>query len=194
MNPIERLHSELTRRFPSLVFKLDAPAAADAPWFLDAPPAVVEWRSERGFGVSATDADDYGGGPEEVYNFDDALSCVTQMIITARPGSGVAPARPESPADPEVCFFDPHPPGVTGCATPLPEGVRLVVQAMDGTRGTVEAGLGLIRAVVAGRGELFVWRGSIGYTIRYPPGPRHGQVDCWRLISFRAPGENQPKS
>ena len=39
-------------------------------WFLDvpregaAPPLVVEWRPDRGFGVSSPDADDYGTGPD----------------------------------------------------------------------------------------------------------------------------------
>jgi DNA-binding XRE family transcriptional regulator len=73
MNPIEQLREELAGRFPGLPLELDAPAEAGGPWFLDVrrgaglAPVVVEWRPDRGFGVSTPDGEDYGAGPDEVY-------------------------------------------------------------------------------------------------------------------------------
>lgn len=73
MNQIERLRSSLVKRFPDLTIEIDAPANERGSWFLDVrrdrgiPPVVVEWRSDRGFGVSTPDGDDYGVGPDEVY-------------------------------------------------------------------------------------------------------------------------------
>jgi transcriptional regulator with XRE-family HTH domain len=73
MNQIERLRSSLVKRFPGLAIEIDAPANERGSWFLDVrrdggvPPVVVEWRSDRGFGISTPDGDDYGAGPDEVY-------------------------------------------------------------------------------------------------------------------------------
>jgi hypothetical protein len=82
MNQIERLQDELGRRVPGLVTDLDPPAEGRGPWFLtirrgtDLPPVIVEWRPDRGYGLSTPDPDgaDYGTGPDEVYpSFDATL-------------------------------------------------------------------------------------------------------------------------
>jgi transcriptional regulator with XRE-family HTH domain len=90
MNQIERLRDELTRRFPGLVVEFDAPADASGPWFLDvrrdagASPVVIEWRPDRGFGVSTPGADDYGTGPDEVYtNAKATFDRVVRLILSS---------------------------------------------------------------------------------------------------------------
>jgi DNA-binding XRE family transcriptional regulator len=98
MNQIEKLRDDLGRRFPELKVTIDAPGDPQrGTWHLDierpgALPLVVEWRPDRGFGVSAVDEDDpaYGAGPEEVYpNVCDTLARVTELVK-----SGSRPAPP----------------------------------------------------------------------------------------------------
>ena len=73
MNQIERIRDDLTARFPDLAITLDAPENDRGSWFLDVKrgrglsPVVVEWRPDRGFGVSTAEADDFGSGPDEIY-------------------------------------------------------------------------------------------------------------------------------
>ncbi len=73
MNDIEKIRDDLIGRFPDLVVEIDEPDNKRGPWFLDvqrgndALPLVVEWRPDRGFGVSTAEAGDYGSGPDEVY-------------------------------------------------------------------------------------------------------------------------------
>jgi hypothetical protein len=72
MNQLERLRDDLLNRFPGLSAEIDEPADHRGSWFLDvrtegeAPPIVVEWRPDRGFGVSTVAADEYGIGPDVV--------------------------------------------------------------------------------------------------------------------------------
>jgi transcriptional regulator with XRE-family HTH domain len=89
MNQIERLRDELVGRFPDLAVELDAPADERGPWFLDVrrpgdlPPVVVEWRPDRGFGVSTPGGDDFGAGPDEVYpNARAALDRVVRLVLS----------------------------------------------------------------------------------------------------------------
>jgi hypothetical protein len=89
MNQVERLREELTRRFPGLTAEIDAPADDQGSWYLDvqrsgdAPPVVVEWRPDRGFGVSTPGGDDYGSGPDEVYpNMKAALDRVVRLVLS----------------------------------------------------------------------------------------------------------------
>jgi DNA-binding Xre family transcriptional regulator len=101
MNQIERLRDDLTKRFPTLTAEIDAPAdpgdSPGGPWFLDllrdgdAPRVVVEWRPDRGFGVSTPDPADYGTGPDEVYpNAKDAFERVVRLILS---GDRTEPTR-----------------------------------------------------------------------------------------------------
>lgn len=88
MNQIERLRGDLLKRFPDLEVEIDAPADERGSWFLDArraagPPVVVEWRPDRGFGVSTPGGDDYGVGPDEVYpNARGAFDRVVRLILS----------------------------------------------------------------------------------------------------------------
>jgi hypothetical protein len=96
MDQLERLRDDLARRFPDLGFEIDAPADGRGPWYLDVrragdlPPVVVEWRPDRGFGISTPRLDDYGGGPDEVVPnakapFDRVLRLVLSQGLTAPP-------------------------------------------------------------------------------------------------------------
>jgi DNA-binding XRE family transcriptional regulator len=91
MNQIEKLRDDLGRRFPQLTLTIDAPGDPQrGTWHLDverpgALPLVVEWRPDRGFGVSAIDDDDpaFGAGPEEVYSSRDAaLERVAELVAS----------------------------------------------------------------------------------------------------------------
>jgi DNA-binding XRE family transcriptional regulator len=98
VNQIERLQADLARRFPDLETELDAPIKATSPWFLDVlreslPRVVIEWRPDRGFGVSTPGPEDYGMGPDEVYpNLGAAFDRVIQLVETkgaARPPEAI---------------------------------------------------------------------------------------------------------
>ena len=74
MNQVERLRDDLRRRFPALAMEISPPADRDRGiWDLeirrgtDLRPIIVEWRSDRGFGVSTPEESDYGVGVDEVY-------------------------------------------------------------------------------------------------------------------------------
>jgi DNA-binding XRE family transcriptional regulator len=89
MNQIEKLRDDLIKRFPDLSVEIDAPADDRGPWFLDirraaaAPPVVVQWRPDRGFGISTPGADDYGVGPDEVYaNTKATFDRVVRLILS----------------------------------------------------------------------------------------------------------------
>ncbi len=88
MNAIERLRDELSRRFPDFSMTIAAPDNHQGPWFLDiqrgeASPVVVEWRSDRGFGVSTPKEDDFGIGPDEIHsNTKSAFDRVLRLILS----------------------------------------------------------------------------------------------------------------
>jgi len=79
----------LTKRFPDLAVEIDEPADDRGSWFLDVPrgaevpPVVVEWRSDRGFGVSTPARDDYGSGPDEIYpNVRSAFDRIVRLVLS----------------------------------------------------------------------------------------------------------------
>jgi DNA-binding XRE family transcriptional regulator len=89
MNPIERLRDNLATRFPDLVAEIDAPVEEAGVWHLDVRPGggspwiVVEWKPDRGFGISTPGADDYGTKPDELYpNAKAAYDRVVQLILS----------------------------------------------------------------------------------------------------------------
>jgi DNA-binding XRE family transcriptional regulator len=99
MNQIEHIRDSLLSRFDGIVATIGAPADRErGAWFLDierreASPLVVEWRPDRGFGITSLENDDpaFGAGPDEVYpNAREALQRVQQLILTG--------ARTEPPA------------------------------------------------------------------------------------------------
>jgi transcriptional regulator with XRE-family HTH domain len=88
MNSIEKLRSELSSRFPDVSVKLDPPADESGLWQLDVRPSsgpwvVVEWKADRGFGVSTPGGDDYGLKPDELYpNAKAACDRVVRLILS----------------------------------------------------------------------------------------------------------------
>ncbi|WP_406693932.1 helix-turn-helix transcriptional regulator [Singulisphaera sp. Ch08] len=89
MNQIERIREALTKRFPGMPMNLDEPANEKWPWFLFVPrgdglrPLAIEWRPDRGFGVSTPSDDEFGMGPDEVYaKPDEALERAAVLIQT----------------------------------------------------------------------------------------------------------------
>jgi len=87
MNQIEQLRDDLARRFPDHSITIDAPADERGPWFLDVQREgyadVVEWRPDRGFGVSTPGTDDYGAGPDEIFtNVKSAFARVVRLILS----------------------------------------------------------------------------------------------------------------
>jgi DNA-binding Xre family transcriptional regulator len=89
MNQVERLRDDLLNRFPGFSAEIDAPADDRGSWFLDirredgASPIVVEWRPDRGFGVSSPGPHEYGVGPDEVYpNEKAAFDRVVRLILS----------------------------------------------------------------------------------------------------------------
>ena len=89
MNQIQRLRDDLLNRFPELAAETDEPADHRGSWFLDvrrkgeASPIVVEWRPDRGFGVSTVGADDYGTGPDQIYpNAKAAFDRVVRLVLS----------------------------------------------------------------------------------------------------------------
>jgi DNA-binding Xre family transcriptional regulator len=80
----------LARRFPDLALELDEPADDRGSWYLDvrrggdAPPVVVEWRPDRGFGVSTPSDDDYDSGPDEIYpNLRAVYDRVVRLVLSS---------------------------------------------------------------------------------------------------------------
>jgi DNA-binding XRE family transcriptional regulator len=71
MTPIEQLQKRVEQRFGDAQCELDVPAAPEGRWFLDVSLGeqvlVVEWRPDRGFGISTPVNDAFGAGPDEVY-------------------------------------------------------------------------------------------------------------------------------
>jgi len=89
VNPIERLRDELAGRFPDADVEIDAPADAAGTWHLDVRPGgdipwiVVEWKADRGFGVSTPGPDDYGLKPDELYSNAKAVyDRVVQLVLS----------------------------------------------------------------------------------------------------------------
>jgi len=86
----------LTKRFPSLAMNLDPPAIEKGPWFLfihrgeGIPHIAMEWRPDRGFGISTPSEDDYGEGTDEIYsNVKAATDRAIELIETG--GRSVPP-------------------------------------------------------------------------------------------------------
>lgn len=93
MNPLECLRERLAARFPDAQLDLDPAETETGSWFLDATlkgyALVVEWRPGRGFGISTPSPDDYGQGPDEVYEDADAAFQRTKALLLSQ-----TPTRP----------------------------------------------------------------------------------------------------
>jgi DNA-binding XRE family transcriptional regulator len=87
MNELECLKERLAARFPTASLTIDRPGVASGGWFLDATLqshlVVVEWRADRGFGVSTPSEDDYGAKPDEVYGTADAAyNRIVELLLS----------------------------------------------------------------------------------------------------------------
>jgi hypothetical protein len=90
MNQIEQLLVELLKRFPALTIEMNPPVDRErGTWHLDIErgdgrsPVIVEWRPDRGFGVSTPADDDYGIGPDKVYSqAKAAFDCIVHLVLS----------------------------------------------------------------------------------------------------------------
>ncbi len=86
-NPIERIEHALRARFPAAELELDAAETRTGGWFLDARLAghhvVVEWRLDRGFGITSDSELAYGEGADELFTDEGAaLSRAIELLET----------------------------------------------------------------------------------------------------------------
>lgn len=90
MNELEHLKERLAIRLPTACLAIDRPDIESAGWFLDATLhghlVVVEWRADRGFGISTPTEDDYGVKPDELYEcLDAAYERVVELLLSQTP-------------------------------------------------------------------------------------------------------------
>lgn len=90
MNALECLRERLGTRFPDATLSIDRAETDTGSWFLDATlqgyMLVVEWRPDRGFGISTPSPDDYGAKPDEVYEDGDAAyERVKALLLSQTP-------------------------------------------------------------------------------------------------------------
>lgn len=92
--PIESLESHLRKRFPGANFNLDRPRKRTGIWYLDirygGHPVIIQWQENKGFGVSASAAPEYGEGADEAYPDEEAtygrvVSLLLSRTFTAPP-------------------------------------------------------------------------------------------------------------
>jgi DNA-binding XRE family transcriptional regulator len=88
MNPIQAMSRDLRKRFPGATITIDRSGTETGSWWLDAfqrgRKVVIEWRANRGFGVSTPTVDDYGEGPHEIYTTSaEALNRVVALLSSS---------------------------------------------------------------------------------------------------------------
>jgi hypothetical protein len=71
MNEIEIIEQDLRNRLPGATITIDAPSDPAGTWYVDVKDLhqalTIQWRRDRGFGVSAGSGA-YGEGAEELYS------------------------------------------------------------------------------------------------------------------------------
>jgi DNA-binding XRE family transcriptional regulator len=87
MNDLQRLRERLAERFPSASLVIDPPGLDTGTWFLDAELqghlVVVQWRADRGFGVSSPTRGDLNAKPDELYEcLDVAYDRVVELLLS----------------------------------------------------------------------------------------------------------------
>lgn len=90
MNALECLRDRLAARFPDAALDIDRAETETGSWFLDVAlqgyTLVVEWRPDRGFGISTPSPDDFGAKPDEVYeDADAAFERVKALLLSQTP-------------------------------------------------------------------------------------------------------------
>lgn len=86
MNDLEQLRERLANRFPGAALTVDAPDVGTGTWFLDAELqdhlVVVQWRADRGFGITTPTRDDFGTKPHELYeNAEAAYDRIVELLL-----------------------------------------------------------------------------------------------------------------
>lgn len=101
MNGVEHLRDLLTERFPGGSFSILQPTVETGGWFLDVEvqgcELVIEWRPGRGFGLSTPADDDFGLGPDEVFEDVDAAFARARALLLSQTSTR-APTRATLPA------------------------------------------------------------------------------------------------
>lgn len=87
MNDVQRLRERLAERFPSASLAIDSPGLETGTWFLDAAldghMVVVQWRADRGFGLSTPTRDEFNAKPHELYEgLDAAYDRVVELLLS----------------------------------------------------------------------------------------------------------------
>jgi hypothetical protein len=87
MNDLQQLRQRLADQLPSASLGIDAPGLDTGTWFLDAELqghlVVVQWRGDRGFGVSTPTRDDFSAKPHELYEcLDAAYERVVELLLS----------------------------------------------------------------------------------------------------------------
>lgn len=81
MSKIEDLKREIEARLAGVRVTEDPPSVPTGSWFLDVSlkdrAASVEWKPQKGFGITSLPSDGFGEGPDEVY--DDVASTVKRL-------------------------------------------------------------------------------------------------------------------
>lgn len=90
MNALECLRERLAARFPDAALVVDRAETETGSWFLDVTlkgyDLVIEWRPGRGFGLSTPAKDDFGLGPDEVYeDADTAYERAKALLLSQTP-------------------------------------------------------------------------------------------------------------
>jgi DNA-binding transcriptional regulator YiaG len=90
MNALECLRARMSARFPDAALVLDPAETETGSWFLDATleghAVAVEWRPDRGFGISTPSRDDFGARPDEVYeDVDAAYERAKALLLSQTP-------------------------------------------------------------------------------------------------------------
>jgi DNA-binding XRE family transcriptional regulator len=95
MIAIEKMKDDLAKRFPGLQVQLDPSGTETGSWFLDVfregglYPVNVEWRPDRGFGVTTPAPYDYGTGVDEAY--DNAEAVYNRVVHLVETGGSTVP-------------------------------------------------------------------------------------------------------
>jgi hypothetical protein len=96
MNPLQQLESRVREELPGVEAKLDLAVFPEASSWLDLTlrdlRATVEWRPERGFGVSSSPETVYGEGSDEIYP--DVATALKRLVSVLAKSSRTKPDGP----------------------------------------------------------------------------------------------------
>lgn len=77
MEYIDLVVSTIEERVPGLIVKVDLSDNPQGPHWIDvtngASGAAIEWRKDKGFGISSLPSEGFGDGPDEIYSSIDEL-------------------------------------------------------------------------------------------------------------------------